>query len=206
MKLLISIIAIIIIAIAAAFFLNKPGIGIVGDVHRHADFKVYLNDQPINFTQEKYMSFANHTLSNFIHLHDMDGDVIHLHASGVKLKAFFSSLGMNFTKTCFTIDSESTSTNDANASKQQDVLQKKDYCNDQANSLKFFVNGRQNSEFQDYEIQDLDKILISYGPKNQDINFQIISITNKSCIQSGKCPERGAPSNESSCTSAGCEA
>ena len=166
MKLIFPIILIaIIITVAAFFLLNKQGIGIVGDVHRHADFKVYINDVPINFTQEKYMSFANHTLSNFIHLHDMDGDVIHQHISGIKLKPFFESLGIQFTNDCFAIDGQN-------------------YCNNEQSSLKFFVNGQQNSQFENYELQDLDKILISYGPKNQDINFQIMSFTYKTCIHS----------------------
>ncbi|MBI4162619.1 MAG: hypothetical protein HY513_02965 [Candidatus Aenigmarchaeota archaeon] len=86
------------------------------------------------------------------------------------------------------------------------LIDSQHYCNDQQNSLKFVINGRQNSQFEDYELQDLDKILISYGSKSQDINFQVMSITDKACIQSGKCPEKGLPSPEDSCTSVGCEA
>ena len=64
---------------------------ITKEVHEHVDFKVYLDGKEYNFSKEKYMSEENKTLSQIIHLHDMDGNVIHKHANGVTLGQFFES-------------------------------------------------------------------------------------------------------------------
>lgn len=164
---------------------SKAGFGIVGEVHEHADFKVYLNGIAFNFSQEKYMSSkSGYELSDYAHLHDMDGDIIHKHAAGVTLGYFFNTLGMVFNSTCFVTDDGKT------------------YCNNGVKSIKLYINGRLNYEFEDYKFHDLDRILITYGNDNNDeIKEQLDSVVDKACIQSGKCPERGKPDDESSCTS-----
>lgn len=157
---------------------------LLGDVHEHADFKVYLNGEAYNFAQDKYMSGEEKSLSNFTHLHDGEGDVIHKHMTTITLGDFFSSLGMQFTEDCFILDDGT------------------DYCNDEENTLQIFVNGKKNRDFGDYELSDLDRILITYGNESDEvIEAQIDSVTDKACIQSEKCPERGEPSDESSCLS-----
>ena len=144
------------------------------DFHIHADFKVYLNGIPYNFSKEKYMSEEDES----IHLHDMDGDIIHMHKEGTTLEEFFSSLGMQFTKDCFVLDNKTK------------------YCNSKKNTLKMYVNGKKNTQFQNYVFNDLDRILISYGNETNLTN-QMDSVTDKACIQSGSCPERGTASEES---------
>lgn len=155
---------------------------LLGDVHEHADFKVYLNGTAFDFAQDKYMSTEDRKLSNFTHLHDGDGDIIHKHMTTITLADFFQSLGMRFDEECFMTD---------------DLVQ---YCNDGVNTLKFYVNGNENDELGDYEISDLDEILISYGDETEEeIQAQLESVSDKACIQSKKCPERGEPSDESDC-------
>lgn len=128
------------------------------------------------------MSEEEGPLSPFTHLHDMEGDVIHKHMSGITLGDFFESIGMNLTETCFKLD-------DGTA-----------YCNDDTHSLKFYVNGKLNNKFDQYEIQDLDQILISYGVETEDeLQVQLKSLTDEACIYSETCPERGSPPDESSC-------
>jgi hypothetical protein len=146
------------------------------EYHAHADFKVYLNGQAINFSQERYME-----TTPFIHFHDMDGDVIHAHRDGLGLEILLESMGMRFNSTCLVTDSGES------------------YCNDEENNIKFYVNGAPNGEFENYVFEDMDRILISYGPSGEDLAQQLGSVTDKSCIQSKKCPERGEPSDESSC-------
>ena len=156
---------------------------LVGDVHMHADFKVILHGEAYNFTQEKYMSTEARPLSPFTHLHDMVGEVIHKHMSGITLGDFFESLGMSFTKTCFTLD-------DGTA-----------YCNDETNSLKLFVNDKLNTKFDQYELEDLDRILITYGSESEEeLEVQLKTVSDAACIYSETCPERGSPPPESSCT------
>ena len=153
-------------------------------VHEHADFKVYLDGKEYNFSRAKYMSDETKVLSQLIHLHDMDGEIIHKHANGVALGQFFESIGMKFNNTCFILDN------------------KAQYCNRNNKTLKMYVNGILNNDFGNYELKDLDKILISYGNDDEkQIRKQIGSVTDKACIQSEKCPERGLPTPEASCSS-----
>lgn len=167
----------------------EPEQPLLGDVHEHADFKVYLNGDVYDFSQDKYMSTPEHKLSNFTHLHDGEGEIIHKHMSTITLGDFFESLGMKFTAECFNLE-EGVS-----------------YCNNSENTLKFFVNGKENRKFDDYELSDLDQILITYGSENdEEIQAQIDSVGDRACIQSAKCPERGEPSEESDClTGEDCE-
>ncbi|HEV8289679.1 MAG TPA: hypothetical protein VGQ00_01860 [Candidatus Norongarragalinales archaeon] len=156
------------------------------EVHEHADFLVLIDGYAFNFSQPKYMSDANHSLSPFLHLHDGDGTIIHKHFTGVNLNLFFKSIGMTFNSTCFITD------------------EGRAYCNDGAKTLKFFVNGQPNSQFGNYEIHDLDRILISYGSENNaQIQQQLSQVTSNACIGSNKCSEKGVPGNESTCTTAG---
>lgn len=164
------------------FACEKPE-PILGDVHEHADFKVYLNGEAYDFAQDKYMSTDSHKLSNFTHLHGGDGEIIHKHMSTITLADFFQSLGMQFNEECFVTDDFTS------------------YCNDKTNTLKFYVNGKRNGEFGEYELSDLDQILISYGDdSSEEIEAQLASVSDRACIQSEKCPERGSPTDESDCS------
>ncbi|MEK7505326.1 MAG: thioredoxin domain-containing protein [Patescibacteria group bacterium] len=148
--------------------------------HSHADFAVYLDGKKIDFSLAKYQSEEGKEKNEWLHLHDGNGKVIHKHKKGVFIGEFFKSLGMGFTKECFTTDTGSK------------------YCNGSGKTLKFFVNGKTNSEFGSYEPKDLDKLVISYGPKSENPLFQLESVSDDACIYSEKCPERG-PAPEESC-------
>ena len=160
-------------------------------------------------------------LSTLVHLHDLNGDVIHVHAPGITLGMFFESLGMKLeTKTdpksklqqyCFTDDQGnlycgprlgcySISSNPLNVG---------EVCTSAPAPatpiLEVYVNGTKLSEKpEDYVIQDLDQILISYHAYTGDISNQLAAVTDKACIQSGKCPERGEPAPEDSCGGTEC--
>ena len=203
-KLLMAIALVAVLVIAAAayqLFFNTPIEPVLGDYHVHADFKVYLRGQALNFSLEKYMSekpAANQSnsagnesstgkaLSNFVHLHDGDGEVVHAHLPGITLGYFFRTLSMKFNSTCFVSDDNES------------------YCSSSSETLKFLVNGKPNSQFGEYSPQDLDRILISFGNETTvQLQEQIDSVSDRACIPSGKCPERGTPGDESSCTTGG---
>ncbi len=146
-------------------------IGVLGSQHIHADWKIYINNKELDedILERLAMDMSkmdNQITSSFIHLDkgaplpERTKDVLHMHASGVPLWVFFESVGMKFDKECLVLD------------------EGEKYCNDSKNSLKFFVNGVENIEFQDYVFNDLDKILISYGLKSEDVKEQINSITD----------------------------
>ena len=95
--------------------------------------------------------------ANDVHVENMKGNEIHKHASGITLGYFFNTLGIEFNENCFVIERE--------------------YCNDDNNELKLYVNNLRNYEYDSYEISDNDKILISYGSESEEeIQGQINSI------------------------------
>ena len=142
---------------------DKLNIGVLDKTkqkhHYHADFKVYIEGKELNFNQEQFF-----VKSRFVHVENDvqgdSGDVIHMHATGVPLWLFFESIGMEFETDCFTVDTGV------------------EYCTNAEKSIKFYVNGIENSEFGDYVFNDRDKILISYGDEDEDVSGQLNSVTD----------------------------
>ncbi len=171
--------AVVIVAIlAAAYYLFGSQPAAPKPYHTHADFKVYLNGTAVNFSQAKYMSTDNYSLDPKVHMHDMDGDLIHHHAKNVTMAYFFRTLNMTYNSTCFVPGNSSA------------------YCDDQNDSLRMFVrhSGGNWTEVQDgpdYVFIDLDQLLITYGPAGADVSAEEATVTDKACIESQKCPERG---------------
>ena len=131
------------------------GIGPLKSTHIHADVKVYINGQSIDFSQKKYQ-----ITTSYIHFEDGLGDVVHMHATGLAMNHLFKSLNGDFNNECLLFEGQN-------------------YCNDGNKKLKFFVNGKPNNEFGYYVMKDLDKILVSYGSDNEtEIQKQLSSVTN----------------------------
>ena len=148
---------------------NSKAIGVLGSQHIHADFKVYVNGQAVDFSDKDHMGRMRDNLpvSSFIHvdsgspLPEKTGDVLHMHAKNVPLWMFFKSIGMKLEKDSLTLDDG------------------KVYENENGNILKFYLNGKKVDELGEYVFQPLDKLLISYGSENDpDVQRQIGSVTN----------------------------
>lgn len=137
----------------------STGIGPAGSTHIHQDFKVYINGNPIDFSQGKYQKPH---LNAKVHLEGWDGDLIHKHATGVTMGFFLKSVSISFDKNCLAIDTG------------------ENYCNDGDSTLKFYINGKPNPEWENYDLKDGDKILVSYGNESEDeVKQQLSSITDK---------------------------
>ena len=131
------------------------GIGPLRLTHKHADVKVYINSQSVDFSKHKYQ-----LASRFIHFEEGMGDVIHTHATGLTIGHLFKSFGGNLNSNCMILESQS-------------------YCTEGNKTLKLYVNGQPSSEFDNYILNDLDKILVSYGDDDETkVNQQLGSITN----------------------------
>ena len=131
------------------------GIGPLRSVHDHADVKVYINGQPVDFSQRKYQ-----ITTSFIHFEAGVGDVIHVHATGMTAGYLFKSIGGDLNPNCLFFEGQN-------------------YCSGDGKKLKFYVNSKPNNEYGTYIIKDLDRILVSYGSESDsDIQKQIASITN----------------------------
>ncbi len=149
----------ILIVIALLFVAacgSQPRIGPVGSVHSHAGLKVYLEGQELDLSQQKYM-----VRQPWVHVEDMRGDIVHVHATGVTVGEFFRTLGMKFTDECFKLDSG------------------KEYCTEGDKTLKFYVDGTPNTDFDKYLFGPHDKILISYGSETEEeLKAQLDSVTS----------------------------
>lgn len=140
-------------------------IGVLGSQHIHADWKVYIDGQPFDFTPFAMdMSNMNaNVTSSFIHVDrgaqppEGTSDVIHMHATGVPLRLFFNSIGGGFNETCLVLPNNTR------------------LCNTDSKMLRFHVNGVPNDEFGDYVFNDLDKMLISYDSSDEDVLSQMTS-------------------------------
>ncbi|MBI2141287.1 hypothetical protein HYU16_02580 [Candidatus Woesearchaeota archaeon] len=147
---------------------TKSTIGVLGSQHIHADWKVYMDGVAFDFepfAMDMSKMDANAT-SSFIHVDkgaqppEMTGDVIHMHATGVPLWLFFRSIGGDFNEACLKFPNN------------------RQFCNSEGKKLRFYVNGVQNNGFGDHVFNDLDKILISYGSADTDIQTELGSITD----------------------------
>lgn len=166
--------------------------------HAHADFTLFLNGEQFDFSKDKYMSnvpckltkstwidaaYAHGTdLEEGLHLHDNVGGVVHLHQEALTWHDFFESLKMKFEDNEF-MDDEGNS-----------------WKNDEENSFRFFINGQEVETIVDTIINDLDRVLITYGPRDREmseINAELGQISNDACYYSESCPERGTAPYES---------
>lgn len=148
--------------------------------HIHADFLIVVDGQEIDLSPDNFMSVAERILHPHVHLHDNNGKVIHFHAPNVTLKEFLSSLHIELTKDCLTIEEQTS-------------------CNTDGKELSLYVNGElKTDQLESYVPSDEDKILLFYGaPVVEVINSNLEKITDNACFYSGTCLERGVAPSES---------
>ena len=151
------------------------------EVHVHSDFVLFLGGSKVDLSDDKYQSEGMQVLHAHIHLHDNNDDVIHRHADDVTLADFFTSLGFTLTNDCITSDTG------------------EEFCTNDTEELMVFVNDERIDEPATYVNQEEDQILIYHGNRddNETIRNLLLEITDKACIYSGTCPERGTAPPES---------
>lgn len=178
--------------------------------HNHADFAVWIDGVKLDFAKQKYMSHVPVTSVSaptfrfiatasahedepeggsgsvtipgreYLHLHDMNGSVIHRHKPGLGFGDFLSSLGFTLTDTCLTTD-DGTKT-----------------CNTESKKWQLFVNGKEIVPFQtNYVFADEDHLLLTYGADAAEVQHELSLLTDDACKYSKTCPGRGAPPTES---------
>ena len=129
---------------------KSANIGALGSQHFHADFKIFINGNSINFADDKH-----YMKSNIIHLDNQQNKedasgLIHMHATGVPFWYFLKSIGIDLGKECITLE-----------------YQQK-FCNSTDKKLRFFINGKEHPDIGNYVFRDLDKILVSYGDETEE--------------------------------------
>lgn len=109
-------------------------------IHWHPQLSIYIN----GVLQEIPANLGLGVVERPVHTHDTTG-TLHLEIQGlvrkddVKLNAFFKVWGKQFNSNC--------------------IL---DSCNGPNGKVKMLVNGKENTEFENYHMQDKDKIEIHY--------------------------------------------
>lgn len=121
----------------------------------------YKADLSVKVYGESY-SFDSSELysSNLIFL-DERGD-IYKRAKNLTIGDLFSSMGVTFNGECFS-----------------------EYCSNENITMKFFVNGKENDQYDNYNVQNGDSISIVYGSKEQrpkDFSTGTIKITSNGFI------------------------
>ena len=142
------------------------GIGPFKGEHLHADLKIYINGKEFDINREEF-----YEKNGFTHVHEGENnkDVVHVHAEGITLGHFLTSIGMEPSLTCIAVD-------------------ELEYCTVLGKRLRYVVNGASVPEGPHYIIKDLDRILVSYGADSQEeLLEEIESIGDIACIQSDKC-------------------
>lgn len=148
-------------------------------VHNHFDFRLVVDGQAIDFSQDKFQATEANHLHPGIHFHDGNGEVVHIHAADVSLSDLLTSFGMGLTAQCLKLDTG------------------QDKCTSGDQKLQLFVNGQANTQFGAYQPNDLDRILVLFGTYTPaETQDQVANVTDKACIYSEKCPERGQPPTE----------
>lgn len=156
---------------------EEPATTTVEAVHKHADIAVYVRDQKVDLSQERYQSAEGAEKHPYLHLHDGNGEVLHAHANGYSLANFFASVGVTLSNECIAL------------------AETERYCANDIETLTGLVNGERVSDIAGYEFTDEDRILISFG-NERNLDGEMAAVTDKACIYSETCPERGAPPAE----------
>lgn len=121
------------------------GAGKLGSAHVHAGMLVNLFGDSVDFSAVTYQ-----VKSPWIHFEGQNGHTVHMHATGVPLTFMFDSLGINLSDECFILPDQ------------------REFCTDDAYTLKFFVNGESVSEIGTHVIAENDRVLVSYGAETDE--------------------------------------
>ena len=137
------------------------GVGPLGSEHSHAAILVKILGDSFDFSIPAYQ-----IKSSWIHFEGRDGSTIHKHATGATLGFLFDTLGLGLDDQCYAF---------------QDGRK---FCTSEEYSLKFYINSQRVNDIRNYEVQDGDRILISYGNETQhEINQQLAELYNQQIIK-----------------------
>jgi len=142
--------------------LSVAGFGPLGSAHEHAAFLVKVNGQNIDFSQPQYQ-----VQSDYIHVENGDGTTLHRHATNVTFVDFLKSVKMDIDKknNCLTFTNGT------------------EYCDDENNKLRTFINGNSTGSISDYVLNNNDRLLVIYGNETDEQIANALDELNKIKIQ-----------------------
>jgi hypothetical protein len=135
--------------------------GALGSEHSHAGILVKIFGDEFDFSAPAYQ-----IKSPWIHFESRDGSTVHKHATGVELEYLFNSLSIGIDDQCYVFPDG------------------KSFCTDDDYSLKYFINGESVLDIRDYEIEEDDKILITFGGEtDEQIQEYLNQLDNQELIK-----------------------
>lgn len=125
-------------------------------VHYHANWALFVDGRRLDLAAERYMEDvvrckADPTLmepEDRVHLHNMDADVVHVHAGGATWGHLLANLGFGIGDDYLVTDGGQR------------------YEETGGRTLKFVLNGEEVPSVRNLLIGDRDRLLISYGPES----------------------------------------
>ncbi len=137
-----------------------PPNSVLRDAHEHTSILVKIFGSKFDFSSIQFQ-----LMSPWIHFEGSDGNTIHRHSKGITLGYLFDTMNLGLSQNCLVV---------------QDG---REFCNNNNDSLKFYINGDKIQDIQDYEIFDKDRILISYGHETpEEIKEQLEELESQELL------------------------
>ena len=129
--------------------------------HAHAAILVKIFGDKFDFS-----SSAFQLKSPWTHFEGGDGSTIHKHATGVTIGDLFDSLPVGFNEECFEFQNG------------------RSFCTNAEYELVFYINGEKMTDIRDHEIEEDDRILISYGTETpEELESQLLELENQRLVK-----------------------
>jgi len=111
-----------------------------------ASFVIFTNGTFRIFTASMY-----HNLSPDIYIEASNPNIVHVKKAGATWNDFFSTLPFKLTSECLTTGTKET------------------FCTGNRGTLKFYINGEQNNNVLSQEINEGDKLLVTFGNESDEV-------------------------------------
>lgn len=119
--------------------------GIPAAVDYRAGFAIFTNGTFRLFTAAMY-----HNRSKDVFIQADNPNVVHVKNAGITWNDFFQTLPMQLTKDCLITGTKQT------------------FCTNSKEQLRFYLNGREDKNALDKQIQSSDQLLVSFGNQSED--------------------------------------
>ena len=126
----------------ASYYSQESGI-IQDGPHAHATILVKVFEDKFDFSQSQF-----HLNDPRINLEPVEPDMIHRNSEDATLGLLFETLEMQLDQECLVFPDG------------------RNFCNNDENTLKFYVNDEKKDDISQYVISEDDRVLVSYGPES----------------------------------------
>lgn len=120
-------------------------------IDKQASFAIFTNGTFRVFTASMY-----HNLSPDVYIEASNPNIVKVKKAGLTWNNFFSTLSFKLTSDCLTTGTKET------------------FCTGNRGTLKFYLNGERNGVVLDQEIQNGDKLLVTFGTESEEVVKQQI--------------------------------